>query len=240
MEPALGRFTTLDPLAEKYYSVSPYVYCANNPVKFIDPDGREIRIYRSQVLNEEKATVIIEVTGKLVNKSSTEYTNEQLQSYAERLSSSISKIYTGEGENINFRAEVNITVATDQNGITESDHIFTLFNQGELPGSEGKSTIAGNAVKGEKRINISKHILDRKEETSGEYAETGKTENGLSTFERTAAHELGHSATLTHPKPNSLNRNLMHQAKVSNSGKIVTESQILQIEKAYLNKELNK
>jgi hypothetical protein len=34
-------FTTLDPLAEKYYSISPYVYCANNPVRYIDSDGRD-------------------------------------------------------------------------------------------------------------------------------------------------------------------------------------------------------
>jgi RHS repeat-associated protein len=39
-DPTLMRFTTIDPLAEKYYSISPYAYCLNNPVKFIDPDGR--------------------------------------------------------------------------------------------------------------------------------------------------------------------------------------------------------
>jgi RHS repeat-associated protein len=33
------RFTTMDPLAEKYYSVSPYAYCLNNPVKYVDPTG---------------------------------------------------------------------------------------------------------------------------------------------------------------------------------------------------------
>ncbi len=32
---------TPDPLAEKYYEVSPYMYCLGNPVKYIDPDGRE-------------------------------------------------------------------------------------------------------------------------------------------------------------------------------------------------------
>ncbi len=32
-------FTTMDPLAEKYYSISPYAYCANNPMRFVDPTG---------------------------------------------------------------------------------------------------------------------------------------------------------------------------------------------------------
>jgi RHS repeat-associated protein len=38
-DPTLMRFTTPDPLAEKYYSVSPYVYCLNNPVRYTDPTG---------------------------------------------------------------------------------------------------------------------------------------------------------------------------------------------------------
>ena len=32
---------SIDPLCEKYYSISPYVYCNNNPVNCIDPDGRD-------------------------------------------------------------------------------------------------------------------------------------------------------------------------------------------------------
>jgi len=42
-DPILGRWDRIDPLAEKYYSTSPYAYCANNPVRFIDPDGRETK-----------------------------------------------------------------------------------------------------------------------------------------------------------------------------------------------------
>ena len=38
---ALGQFTSMDPLSEKYYNVSPYAYCAGNPVYAIDPDGRD-------------------------------------------------------------------------------------------------------------------------------------------------------------------------------------------------------
>jgi len=30
----------MDPLAEKYYSITPYAYCHNNPVNRIDPDGK--------------------------------------------------------------------------------------------------------------------------------------------------------------------------------------------------------
>ena len=37
----LGRTSTMDPLAEKYYSLSPYLWCAGNPLKFIDPSGKE-------------------------------------------------------------------------------------------------------------------------------------------------------------------------------------------------------
>jgi len=34
-------WTSVDPLAEKYYSFTPYSYCAGNPVNKFDPDGRE-------------------------------------------------------------------------------------------------------------------------------------------------------------------------------------------------------
>ena len=37
-----SRWLSPDPLAEKYPSVSPYVYCANNPLKYIDPNGMDI------------------------------------------------------------------------------------------------------------------------------------------------------------------------------------------------------
>jgi uncharacterized protein RhaS with RHS repeats len=40
-DPAVGRFMTIDPLAEKYYSVSPYAYCGNNPINRVDPTGMD-------------------------------------------------------------------------------------------------------------------------------------------------------------------------------------------------------
>lgn len=40
-DPMLGRWHTVDPMAEKYYSASPYNYCGNNPVNGVDPDGMD-------------------------------------------------------------------------------------------------------------------------------------------------------------------------------------------------------
>ena len=42
---ALAKWLIPDPLAEKYYSISPYAYVANNPVRFIDPEGMRLDEY---------------------------------------------------------------------------------------------------------------------------------------------------------------------------------------------------
>ena len=56
--PTLRRWMTPDPLSEKYYGVSPYAFCNNNPVNLVDPDGRKIRVaseYQRQFSDDLKA-----------------------------------------------------------------------------------------------------------------------------------------------------------------------------------------
>ena len=40
--PTIARWTTADPMSEKYYGISPYVYCLGNPISIIDPNGMDI------------------------------------------------------------------------------------------------------------------------------------------------------------------------------------------------------
>ena len=41
-DPSLGRFLSVDPMAEGYRHLSPYAYCAGNPAVYVDKDGQVI------------------------------------------------------------------------------------------------------------------------------------------------------------------------------------------------------
>ena len=40
----LSIWLSVDPMSDKYPSLSPYVYCADNPIKLVDPNGEEVII----------------------------------------------------------------------------------------------------------------------------------------------------------------------------------------------------
>ena len=234
-DPALGRWMNVDPLAEKYPSMSPYSAFANNPIFYVDPDGREIKTHR-EVAEDGTVTIVVTVSGKLINNSSTSYTAEEMQGIADRIASSIAESYTGEGETVNWKGVANISVASDDNPLTETDHAFRLYDNGKLPDSKnpGKtrpSGVIGHAPKGEKVVELNTMIVKDVPMADGRKA----------TLERTAPHELGHSGTLDHPTDKkSLPGNLMHQTSNPNAGKKLNEKQILQIEKEYKAGNLNK
>ena len=51
-DPRVGRFFAVDPLAEKFPNMSPYAFCFNNPVFFVDPDGMHQNLQILMVLQQ--------------------------------------------------------------------------------------------------------------------------------------------------------------------------------------------
>lgn len=83
-------WTSIDPLCEKYYSVSPYVYCHNNPVMLIDPDGMDDYYTEDGkfVKRDDNNTnyVFVEETQLMINGSpisSNDFQNKASTIYAE-------------------------------------------------------------------------------------------------------------------------------------------------------------
>ena len=66
------RTITMDPLAEKYYHISPYAWCGNNPVNRVDPDGCDVHPADSAAYNTilntlhpaDRQYVILDKNGK--------------------------------------------------------------------------------------------------------------------------------------------------------------------------------
>ena len=102
----LGRFTTQDPLAKDYYATSPYGYCLNNPVKYIDPDGKDARI--SIQGNTITITSNIVLTGSMA-------TEQLAQAYQKNIMDNWGKLTTYKYNDVVYDIvwDVNVRVAEE-------------------------------------------------------------------------------------------------------------------------------
>lgn len=64
-DPYVARWTSVDPMADKYPGCSPYVFCADNPVNFVDPDGEDATVSYNDSTNTITITAIIYIYGSL-------------------------------------------------------------------------------------------------------------------------------------------------------------------------------
>ena len=71
LNPTEARWLSVDPLFEKYVGMSPYNYCAGNPVKYVDPQGEENVIY---VINLQSRETYIDID-KLIKQTNSEFAN---------------------------------------------------------------------------------------------------------------------------------------------------------------------
>ena len=57
-DPLLPTWDRIDPLCEKYYHVSPYAYCLDNPVNAIDQEGQKVILYVTRLPMEKSNDII--------------------------------------------------------------------------------------------------------------------------------------------------------------------------------------
>ena len=81
----LSIWLSVDPMSDKYPSLSPYVYCANNPIKLVDPNGEEIEVTANDngthtvvggTLNNDRNIYIVKDgkrTGDVLGQTMTDY-----------------------------------------------------------------------------------------------------------------------------------------------------------------------
>ncbi len=124
----IGRWQIVDPLAEKYFSFSPYVFCANNPNKYIDPNGKEIWII-FDVKNDDGTTTQNRVqykNGKLYGEDKKKYTgnNEyvlKVKSDLDQLSKDDKKVKTRIDELAKSKQVHSIMMPNSPNGENKND-----------------------------------------------------------------------------------------------------------------------
>ena len=75
-----------DPLLDKYPNISPYTYCNNNPIKYVDPDGRNYTINIDNETNTMSISAKYYVESKNVESAqqAIDFWNNQSNQYAYR------------------------------------------------------------------------------------------------------------------------------------------------------------
>src|SRR5690554_5374262 len=99
----------VDPLAESYFALSPYVYVANNPVLLRDPDGKRIDFSFTYDDDGRISNVNIHVTCKVIDNTKRGLSSEKMNSARNKIVDGINNIeVTGKGVDINFTSNIEI------------------------------------------------------------------------------------------------------------------------------------
>lgn len=228
---AIGRWHVADPMSEKYYGVSPYVYCGNEPIGRIDPDGRDWRL--RSFFNEEtgKMEFQISVNSVLYNGSSNQKID--LNKLAKSIMKQINDVYTISGDNFVTTMDFNMTVVNSVDEIEESDHVFQIVDQGQLKDSSSSTKAMAEAYMLGLNVSLGTDLVE---------------DLLAGTNQRSAAHELGHTGGLDDLDSNKkdVNNLMMQGSRVSelggdyNKSTQLYRSQIETIRDSYIHKKSNR
>ena len=165
-------WTSIDPLAEKYYNLSPYNYCGGNPVNLIDPDGRDYAIN----IDSDKMTITI---------SATFYTNEESYSsalHAANLINGQNNMFSYIVDNSSYSVVFDINVVkTDGNDIGSLNYAKAIDDTGYA----NIFLVVTDDVLNENQNGVTTRGSDIRVKSSRRDSETG-------------GHEMGHTLGMTH------------------------------------------
>ena len=213
------RFTTMDPMAEKYYDISPYVYCAGNPVNAIDINGED----GVKIVDDENKTITVKAD-YFVRTSNTQYrdSNGNIQTLSGYSSSDIEEMNSYN----DYLNELNLTIPSgDYKGyklifnLTFIDGGATEILKASSDNYEGYN-IGNSIAKGTSQIyrNVGFEKVERSDGTT--YVIGGITQenrnivmnvgySGLDT-KMNRIHEIFHTFGFSHPKGYSISNGIMN------------------------------
>ena len=185
----LSIWLSVDPMAAKYASLSPYVYCADNPVKLVDPNGEEISleiIYKKDANGNDTKEIEkynIRITGKILNSSGRHIDMEKAK---EKIINQIETSFKGQTEDgIPVTTSADFEVANSYKEVKENDHLFVLTNDS---GSDNGHSFKGYTPKNGGMVAFVNASLF-KGPIDGTFGRSGAI---------AAAHEMGHMFGLHH------------------------------------------
>ena len=190
---------SIDPHCEKYYSISPYAYCMNNPVKYIDPNGKDAVLV---VFPDYKISTPIGKMGNLGHAGVLLINNK----------TGLTKYYEygrydkeGKGEVRNIKIS---NVKIDKNGKPTTESLNKVM--GELSKKAGQNgRIDGAYIESDKFENMDKYATIKENENSNPSRKTySLTGNNCGTFAADVVNQDENvnkkAPIIVDPRPNSI------------------------------------